>query len=223
VNSFGLVDLPTYLLGTLIIVLLPGPNSLYVLGAAARLGIAGGYRAACGVFVGDAVLMVLAAGGVASLLRAYPAAFVIFKWAGAAYLAWIGVNLLHGALRAWQASGADVATGAATARAELGASSERPFRRALVISLLNPKAILFFMAFFIQFVDPAYAHTALSFALLGLIAQTMSFLYLSTLIVAGAHLAAAFSRRQRLSAVLGGGAGTLFLGFGAKLATASLN
>jgi leucine efflux protein len=240
VNSFGLIDLPTYLLGTLIIVLLPGPNSLFVLGTAARAGIGPAYRAACGVFLGDAVLMVLAAGGVASLLKTYPAAFMVFKYVGAAYLLWIGVGMLRGAF-AKNPSPSGRGTGVRASLLEpssdlLSPSSgpsvhllpegegkkQQPFRRALLISLLNPKAIMFFMAFFIQFVDPAYEHTVLSFSLLGLIAQTMSFIYLSVLIFAGARLAAGFRSRRRLSAALSGGAGTLFLGFGAKLATASL-
>lgn len=217
--DLGIIDLPTYLIGTLAIVLLPGPNSLFVLSTAATRGVAAGYRAAGGVFVGDTVLMVLAAGGVASLLKAYPAAFVVFKIAGAAYLAWIGVSMLRAA---WARRGAPTVATAPVAEPRRPAAGD-PFRRALMISLLNPKAILFFMAFFIQFVDPAYAHSALSFTILGAIAQIMSFLYLSALIFSGARLAGAFRRRQRLSAGLTGGAGVLFLGFGAKLATASLN
>ncbi len=221
-SSFGILDLPTYLAGTLIIVLLPGPNSLFVLATAARSGVATGYRAAYGVFCGDTVLMVLAAGGVASLLRAYPAAFAVFKLIGAAYLAWVGLSLLRSAWRGDAASPEEPPAVFATAAA-ITVPASAPFRRALVISLLNPKAILFFMAFFIQFVDPAYAHTVLSFSLLGLILQIMSFFYLTALIFAGARLATAFRRNRRLSAALTGGAGTLFLGFGAKLATASLN
>lgn len=217
-SSLGIIDLPTYLVGTLIVVLLPGPNSLFVLSTAASRGVPAGYRAACGVFLGDALLMVLAAGGVASLLKAYPAAFAVFKYLGAGYLAWIGVSMLLGAWRGRTASPEDPERPAPSAP-----PTGDPFRRALVISLLNPKAILFFMAFFIQFVDPAYAHPALSFTLLGLIAQTMSFLYLSVLIFSGARLAGAFRRRARLSAGLTGGAGVMFLGFGAKLASASLN
>jgi leucine efflux protein len=215
--DLGLVNLPTYLLGTLIIVLLPGPNSLFVLGTAARHGVSAGYRAACGVFLGDTVLMVLASAGVASLLRTNPELFAVFKFSGAAYLAWIGVNLLRGAFGVRPADAEVVVAGQASPAAA-GLT-----RRALVISLMNPKAILFFVAFFIQFVDRSYAHPALSFALLGLIAQTISFLYLSTLIFSGARLADAFRRRRRLSTGLTGSAGAMFLGFSAKLATATVN
>ncbi|WP_029920143.1 leucine efflux protein LeuE [Nevskia soli] len=218
-SFFGVIHLPTYLLGTLIIVLLPGPNSLFVLSTAARRGMRAGYRAACGVFIGDTVLMVLASAGVSSLLKAYPALFLALKYAGGAYLAYLGVKLL---LAAWKGRLATSAAPAGAA-AELPAAEGDPLHRALGISLINPKAILFFIAFFIQFVDPAYGHKALSFALLGLIAQCFSFLYLSALIFSGARLAAAFRRWRRTRTALTGGAGAAFVGFGVKLATASVN
>ncbi len=99
---------------------------------------------------------------------------------------------------------------------------ERPFRRALVVSLLNPKAILFMLAFLTQFVDPHAPHPITAFALLSAIVQVCSVTYLSILIFSGNRLAAAFRRRQRLSASMTGGIGSLFVGFAVKLATASL-
>jgi leucine efflux protein len=210
----GITDLTTYVLGTIAIVLLPGPNSLFVLSVAARRGVRAGYAAAFGVFAGDTVLMLMAALGAASLLKAVPALFLLIKWIGAAYLAWVGVGLILGALRRWR--GESVAHDGA----ELDLT--QPFRKALVVSLLNPKAILFFVSFFIQFVDPGYPWPALTFLGLGLIAQACSAIYLSVLIFAGARLAAAFAQRRRTASVATSGVGALFLGFGAKLATASL-
>lgn len=223
--SFGITDFWTYLLGTIFIVLLPGPNSMYVLSVAAQRGVRAGYRGACGVFLGDAILMVLSAAGVASLLKASPELFYVIKYAGAAYLAWIGLQMLRGALRSWASRNAGdtkASEGAAeAARQEVKAAD--PFRKALLISLLNPKAILFFVSFFIQFVDPQFAYPALSFAALGLICQLCSFAYLTVIIFAGVKLAAAFRQRRRLSAGVASGAGAMFIGFGAKLATATLN
>ncbi|MET9444789.1 leucine efflux protein LeuE [Streptomyces sp. NPDC006610] len=212
---FGVIDLPTYLAGLVLIVLLPGPNSLYVLSVAARRGVRAGYAGAAGVWCGDAVLMTLSAAGVASLLQANAVLFGIVKFAGAGYLTWLAIGLLRAAVAMWRARGDAGAT-----PAETGAADERPFRRALVISLLNPKAILFFVAFFVQFVDPHYAHPALSFVVLGTFAQLASGLYLSALIFGGTRLAAAFRRRQRLSAGATSAAGVLFLGFAAKLTLA---
>ncbi|MEY2245564.1 leucine efflux protein LeuE [Streptomyces sp. BF23-18] len=212
----GVIDLPTYLAGLVLIVLLPGPNSLYVLSVAARKGVRTGYTAAAGVWCGDTVLMTLSAAGVASLLQANEVLFSIVKYAGAGYLTWLAVGMLRAARAMWQARREHVAESAET-EAEAG---ERPFRRALVISLFNPKAILFFVAFFVQFVDPGYAYPALSFVVLGAFAQLASVLYLTALIFSGTRLAAAFRRRKRLSAGATTAAGALFLGFAVKLTLA---
>ncbi|MFJ7206266.1 leucine efflux protein LeuE [Streptomyces sp. NPDC098789] len=214
---YGVTDLPTYLAGLVLIILLPGPNSLYVLSVAARRGVRTGYKAAAGVWTGDAVLMTLAAVGAASLLQASPVVFGVVKVLGAGYLSWLAVGMLRGAWAMWRARGAEPEAVAAAAAAPSG--PERPYRRALLISLLNPKAILFLMSFFVQFVDPAYPYRGLSFLLLGSLLQVGSFLYLTLLIFGGTRLSAAFTRRRRLSAGATSMAGVLFLGFAAKLAT----
>lgn len=199
----GVTDIWTYVLGTIAIILLPGPNSLYVLATAAKRGVRTGYVAALGVFLGDAVLMFAAAAGAASLLRAYPSVFFVLKWAGAAYLAYLGLRMIFSRGRSGSTPVLD---------------GGNPFKKAFTISIVNPKAILFYISFFIQFVDPAYAHPALSFLLLGLILTVVSALYLTVLIFGGNYLAAAF-RKRRLLARLGTTAvGALFIGFGARLA-----
>ncbi|GAA1522598.1 leucine efflux protein LeuE [Sphaerisporangium rubeum] len=208
----GITNIWAYTLGAFLIILLPGPNSLFVLSVGARRGVRAGYRAAAGVFLGDTVLMALSAAGVASLLRSTPLLFTIVKYAGAAYLAWIGLAMIRGAVRSRRE----------TAAVTPVTDASDPFRKALTISLLNPKAILFFVSFFVQFVDPAYGAPVLSFLVLGAICQFFSVLYLSMLIFTGVHLAVQFRRRRRLSAGLTSCAGALFLGFGAKLATAGL-
>ncbi|MFF7978039.1 leucine efflux protein LeuE [Streptomyces sp. NPDC007901] len=213
---FGVIDLPTYLAGLVLIVLLPGPNSLYVLSVAARQGVRAGYTAAAGVWCGDTVLMTLSAAGVASLLQANAVLFGIVKYAGAGYLTWLAIGMLRAARRMWRSR----RERAAVEAAPVAAAAERPYRRALVVSLFNPKAILFFVAFFVQFVDPGYAYPALSFVVLGAFAQLASFLYLSALIFSGTRLADAFRRRKRMSATATSAAGVLFLGFAVKLTLA---
>lgn len=213
----GVTDLATYFLGAVVIILLPGPNSLYVLSVAARKGIRTGYRAAAGVFLGDFTLISLTSLGASSLLKANPAVFAVVKFGGAAYLLWIGFGMLRAARQLWRERRASDAVMDAPA----DGAAERPFRRALVISLLNPKAILFLLSFFTQFVDPHYGQPVFSFALLGGILQTLSLLYLSVLIFAGTSLATAFRRRKRLSAGLTSGVALLFAGFAAKLAVSS--
>ncbi|WP_396330220.1 leucine efflux protein LeuE [Burkholderia anthina] len=216
-HALGITDIWTYVFGVIFIILLPGPNSMYVLSLAAQRGVKTGYRAACGVFLGDTVLMVLSAAGVASLLKANPLLFSVVKYGGAAYLLYIGAGMLRSA---WHKLRTPAGTPADAPRAVDG---ERPFRKALVVSLLNPKAILFFISFFIQFVDPAFPHPALSFVVLGAIAQCASFLYLSTLIFAGARLAEHFRRRRKLAAGAASSVGGLFIGFSVKLALATMS
>lgn len=227
----GVLDLPTYLVGVIVVVLLPGPNSLFVLATASRRGHRAAYAAACGVFAGDAILMLLAAGGVASALQTHPELFSVVKYLGAAYLTWLGLTLLVAAVKKLRGgtAAAESAEMEQAVEAESDASSvvdragaSGAFRRALVISLLNPKAILFFVSFFVQFVDPAYPHPWLSFLVLGGVLQVASFVYLSVLIVSGVRLAASFGRRRSLTALLGGGAGVVFIVFAVKLGTATV-
>ncbi|GAB4407047.1 MAG: leucine efflux protein LeuE [Rhodoferax sp.] len=226
-SFYGVTDLWTYVLGAVGIILLPGPNSMYVLSVATARGVRAGFQGALGVFVGDTVLLVLTALGAAGVLRTQPALFLVVKVAGAAYLGWIGVQLLRAAWRAWRAphavASAPEARLSAAAAAAPSASLARPFRRALVISLLNPKAILFLLSFFVQFIDPHYAHPEQPFLILSVILMSLSALYLSVLILTGARLAQRFAQQRRLSGSLSGAVGALFLWFGGKLATANLN
>ncbi|WP_141015067.1 leucine efflux protein LeuE [Nocardioides sambongensis] len=210
----GVIDLPTYLVGLVLIILLPGPNSLYVLSVAARRGIRSGYAAAAGVWTGDTVLMVLSAAGVASVLQANDLLFGIVKWVGACYLAWLAFGLIRGAWAMWRTRREEALLAAGVPVPE---RQERPYRRALVVSLLNPKAILFFVAFFVQFVDPAYGNPVVPFLVLGVLAQVASAIYLSALIVGGTRLSAAFRKRRGVAAGATSAVGAVFLAFAVKL------
>jgi leucine efflux protein len=217
-SFYGVTDLWTYVIGAFGIILLPGPNSLFVLTVATARGVKAGFQSALGVFLGDTVLLVLVALGAAGLLRTTPALFMVVKYAGAAYLAWVGVQLLMAALKKWRDADA-----VQTAVPVLSSQLAKPFRRALLVSLLNPKAILFLLSFFVQFIDPNYATPAVPFLILSAIVMGFSAVYLSVLIVMGARLADSFRERRKLSAVLSSAVGAVFVWFGVKLATASLN
>ncbi|MBK3547221.1 leucine efflux protein LeuE, partial [Streptomyces sp. MBT60] len=166
----------------------------------------------------------------ASLLTTTPLLFAIVKYAGAAYLTWMAIGMLRAAVALWRERHRRTAElvetveaeGAAEASGAAAGPVERPYRRALVVSLINPKAILFLISFFVQFVDPGYAYPALSFLVLGTLLQLASFAYLSVLIFGGTRLAAVFRRRKRLSAGATSAAGVLFLGFAAKLSLSSV-
>ena len=220
---FGITDLVTFVLGTIFIVLLPGPNSLYVLAASSKLGKNYGYRASLGVVVGDTVLMILAATGAATLLHTNDYIFTIFKYAGATYLSYIGLTLLWSAEQKWrQANRINRKQPDVAKRIKERTFSPKSFQTALFISLLNPKAILFFVSFFIQFVDPQHPNPALTFLMLGLIVQVFSIAYLVTLIYGGVALAKQFEKNKKLAAIFTGGVGLVFLTFGVKLVASTL-
>lgn len=206
-SEYGVLDVWTYLAGVIFIVLLPGPNSLFVLAIGAGRGVRAGYQAALGVFLGDSILMTLTAAGAASVLHLLPVLFMALKTVGAVYLSYLGVRLLWSA---WHASPEHAKT--------VTSAAGNPFHKALLLSLLNPKAILFLLSFFVQFVDPGYAYPAVSFLILAIILQICSMLYLSTLIFGGSRLAAAFRRRQGLARVGSGLVGALFLWFAGRMA-----
>lgn len=220
-EQLGVHSYLTYVLGVIMIVLLPGPNSLYVLALAAQQGVRAGWKAAMGIFVGDAILMFASAAGAVTLLKTYPLIFNIVQYVGAAYLVYLGIRLILAAIKTWPKDQAlQDALEKPLAEPKFTKQSA-PFAKALIISLLNPKAILFFLSFFVQFVDPQYPQPALFFLILAVTLQFFSALYLAALIYGGNYLAEAFRQRKRLSAVSTGGTGVAFLGFAAKLATAS--
>ncbi|WP_436463015.1 leucine efflux protein LeuE [Acinetobacter seifertii] len=215
---FGITDITTYIIGTFLIVLLPGPNSLYVMSIASRYGIKTGYMGALGIFTGDLILMLCTVLGAASLLKAFPWVFIILKLVGALYLSYLGFKLLQGSIQRWklrnqpQPEMADLPT----------LDKIHPYKTALSISLLNPKAILFFLSFFVQFINPDYAYPALSFLILAVILQIISFSYLTALIFSGIKLSAFFKLNHKIAASSIFLVGILFFGFGLKLATSTM-
>ncbi|WP_180130379.1 MULTISPECIES: leucine efflux protein LeuE [unclassified Acinetobacter] len=215
---FGITDLTTFIIGTILIVILPGPNSLYVMSVASRYGIKVGYLGAFGVYTGDLILILLTALGAASLLHAFPWLFLLLKIVGALYLSYLGIKLFKAAYQTWNA----VQTPEQLDTKQLSLSELKPFKTALTISILNPKAILFYLSFFVQFVDPAYPYPAITFTVLAIVLQIISMSYLTILIFSGAKLATYFSHRYKFTACCVAAVGLLFCGFGLKLATSTL-
>ena len=216
-SFYGVTDLWTYVIGAFGIILLPGPNSLFILSVATARGVKAGFQGALGVFLGDTVLLALVGLGAAGLLRTTPALFMVVKYAGAAYLSWVGLQLVLAAIQKWRSAELP-----SQAEPEIPAHLTHPFKRALLVSLLNPKAILFLLSFFVQFIDPTYHTPAVPFLILSVIVMGFSALYLSVLIFVGARLAQGFRSRNKLSASLSSAVGAVFVWFGVKLANASL-
>lgn len=216
---YGITDLTAYILGTIAIILLPGPNSLYCLSVAAAQGIGKGYRAIAGIFVGDGILILVTVFGAGSLLKLYPSLFNAIKLIGGLYLMYLGVKLLIGAYHTFSQR---MILAQATPKLTVPATHQNYFYRAMLLSLTNPKAILFFLSFFVQFVDPSYEHPLLSFLLLAVILQCISFAYLSVLAFAGQGLARRFNRYPLLIVLSRSLVGLLFIGFAIKLWQAQL-
>lgn len=213
--DLGIHSFWEFLIGTIIIVVLPGPNSLYVITASARLGERAGWRAAWGIFTGDTLLMVATAAGVASMMTLFPTAFTLMKAVGAIYLGWIGLQLIRDGMQRWKVRGEGassvegtqpdaerpLASAPASVPASVPASSAAPFWKALGLSLTNPKAILFFIAFFTQFVRADAPSAAIAYLTLGVVVQVVSLSYLALLIYAGLKLQGAFGAHPRWAAV----------------------
>lgn len=218
-ESFGVINYFSYFVGCALIVLLPGPNSMYVISLAAQQGVRCGWAAACGIFLGDSILMLATALGAVSVLTAYPELFIGIKYVGAAYLGYLGFMMIQVAWVTWGNKAAALSKKVVTLKPT---TQFKAFKKALLIGVLNPKAIFFLLSFFVQFVDPTYPYPAVAFLVLALTLQVCSFVYLGALIYMGNRLAASFRQRRRLSAVSGGAVGALFLGFAAKLALTTI-
>jgi len=210
-EMFGVINIWTYLVGLTMIILAPGPNSLYVLKSSSSLGIKAGYKAASGVLIGDAVLILLSYLGVASLIQASPVLFTVIRYLGAAYLLYLGGKIIH---QMMSKSGDE-------SEIERPKKRENVFAKSLTLSLTNPKAILFYVSFFIQFIDYTYEHTWISYLILAVILEVFSIIYLSTLIFLGSSLTQMFKNNKVLANLGNGLLGMFFMGFAARLASLS--
>lgn len=200
-----------YLLAAAVLVLIPGPDTLLVLGRSLFGGRRAGWTAAAGTMTGNVVHAGLAAAGVSALIAASPPLFDGLRLAGAAYLAWLGLRSLGEAYRVWRG-------GAASAPAAPPPTSARHvFRHALATNLLNAKVILFYLAFVPQFVAPALGAVALQTFLLGLVLTAMGALYHLGLAAVAAGAAGRLAGSRRFRAALEGLSGVLFLGFALRL------
>jgi leucine efflux protein len=199
----GVTDYGTFVVTIIVFLLIPGPGNLALVTSTSKGGVAGGLAATLGVILGDQVLMWLAVAGVAALLHAYPAAFELVQWVGAAYLAWLGAQMLL------------AKPGAAPV---LNIKPRHYLRQAMAITLLNPKAILFYMAFFPLFVDPVQGRGMLTYGFMAATIALLTFLYGLVAVLLTHYLAQQVRANPMISRVLEKVAGVFLVGFGIKLA-----
>ncbi len=200
---FGVADYGAFVVAIIVFLAIPGPGNLALITSTGKGGLRGGLAATFGIIAGDQVLMWAAVAGVAALLHAYPAAFHAVQWLGAAYLAWLGLRMLL------------AKPGAAPL---LTMRTGHYFRQAAAITLLNPKAIVFYMAFFPLFVDPQRHQGVLTFGAMAATIAALTFAYGLVAVLLTHFLA----ERLRANPVIGRTmeklAGLFLLGFGVKLA-----
>ncbi|MDO8447887.1 MAG: LysE family transporter [Rhodoferax sp.] len=200
---FGIADYSAFIIAIIIFLAIPGPGNLALITSTSKGGILGGLAATLGVIAGDQVLMWLAVAGVAALLSAYPTAFNAVQWLGAAYLAWLGFKLL---------------TVKPGDKPVLNIQPRHYFKQAMMITLLNPKAIVFYMAFFPLFVDPVKQQGLLTYAVMAATIAALTFAYGLTATLISHFMAERIRANPRATSVLHKLAGIFLIGFGVKLA-----
>jgi len=193
----------------IVLILTPGQDTFFILGRSLAGGRSAGISAALGVSAGTVVHTILAALGLSALLATSPYAFMAVKFAGAAYLLYIGVKALL--TRSAQAPGADVAANGGRWPA---------FRQGIITNLLNPKVGLFFLALMPQFIDSGSSNKVGAFLALGLSFVSLGVVWCCVLAIGAAKLRGAFLRRPSFATWLNRVAGAMFIGLGIKLATA---
>jgi len=201
----GITDYGAFCATILLFLALPGPGTFALLTSTGKGGLRGGAAAVLGVILGDQVLLWLAVAGVAALLAAYPSVFHAVQYAGAAYLVWMGLKL---ALRRGEAGAGPIPI-----------TAGRYLRQSFLITLLNPKAIVFYMAFFPLFIDPATHRGLPTFGLMALTIAVLTAAYGLLLCSFAQAVGQQVRRHRRLAGALERLAGLFLVGFGIRLGT----
>jgi leucine efflux protein len=200
---FGVTNYGAFVIAFILLLLLPGPGNLALITSTSKGGLQGGFAATLGIMAGDQVLMWLTVAGVATLLSANPILFQGLQWLGAAYLAWLGFKMV---------------TVKAGDKPLLNITAGHYFKQSLAITLLNPKAVMFYLAFFPQFIDPATHQGWKTYTLLSVTIFVLLFLYGAIAVLLTHYLAERIRANPRVTDVLQKVAGVFLIGFGVKLA-----
>ena len=199
----AITDYPAFVVAILLFLAIPGPGNLALISSTTQGGIRGGLAATLGVIAGDQILMWCAVAGVAALLKAYPTACAAVQWSGAAYLAWLG----------WRMLMAKPGQGSV-----LKLAPHHFAKQAFFITLLNPKAIVFYMAFFPLFINPARQPGMLTFAAMAVTVAALTFLYGLAATLISHYMAERVRANPRISSIFTKLAGIFLIGFGVRLA-----
>ena len=205
----GIHDFWLFLLSGLLLNIAPGPDTAYIVGRSVQIGWRGGVAAAFGISTGCLVHVFAAAAGLSALLMTSSTLFGLVKWAGAAYLCFLGITMLLSRKPA-QTVGGITATAPVLLR--------RVFWQGALTNVLNPKVALFFLAFLPQFVAADSPHKATAFLLLGLIFIFNGTLWCLGVAASAARAAGRIRQSGRAMAWVNRAIGALFVGLGARIA-----
>jgi threonine/homoserine/homoserine lactone efflux protein len=201
-----------FLTAALLLAIAPGPGMLYVLARSLAGGKREGVLSAVGTFSGGMMHVLAAGAGVSVILAKSAAAFSVVKYAGAAYLCFLGVRMILDAHR-------DAGRRTSEASSQVTLPRRGPFWQGVTTEVLNPKTALFFLSFIPQFVNRANGHIFLQFLVLGTVSVTLNTLADLVVIALAGPLgnrirsSATFRRRQRTAT------GVIMVGLGTYLAT----
>ena len=199
---FGIADYPAFVLAVIVFLAIPGPGNLALLTSTAKGGLRGGLAATLGVIAGDQVLMWAAVAGVAAVLATKPEFFQAMQWLGAAYLSYLGYKM-------WTTKEGDAPV--------INITAGHYFRQSLWITLLNPKAIMFYMAFFPLFIDPQAHAGFFTFGVMALTVAALTFMYGLVICVLAQRLSSRLQQRPWIGRALQKIGGALLVAFGLKL------
>lgn len=200
---FGISDYGAFAAAFVLLLFLPGPGNLALISSASKGGLSGGLASVLGLLVGDQILLWLTVAGVAALLQTVPMLFMALQWLGAAYLAWLGFKMIMA--KTGEGPGIQITPG-------------HYFRETMLITLLNPKAIMFYFAFFPQFIDPVYHQGWVTFAVMALTIAALGFVYCFGVVLVTHFMAERIRANPAAAGLLQKLAGVCLIGFGLKLA-----
>jgi threonine/homoserine/homoserine lactone efflux protein len=202
IASVGIADYGAFCAAIVLFLALPGPGTFTLLTSTGKGGFRAGAMATVGLIVGDQVLLWLAVAGLAAMLAAHPLLFKSVQYLGAAYLAWIGLKL------AFAKPGS---------RSPIRIEPRRYARQAFLITLLNPKAIVFYMAFFPLFIDPATQRGAATFVVMAATIAVITAAYCLLLCAFAQAVGEQVRAHRKLARALERVAGVFLIGFGIRL------
>jgi leucine efflux protein len=200
---FGISDYGAFVAAFVLLLFLPGPGNLALITSTTQGGMRGGVASVLGLLLGDQILLWMTVAGVAALLQSYPHLFMSLQWLGAVYLAWLGARMVLA--KPGEGPSFNITPG-------------KYFKETMFITLLNPKAIMFYFAFFPQFIDPEQHQGMTTFVFMALTIAVLGFMYCFGVVLITHNMAERIRANPKMSGFLQKLAGICLIGFGLKLA-----